>query len=262
MKKLLIMIGMLTLVLTGCSSASLEKETLVVGMELAYPPFETKDNEGNPKGVSVDLAQAFADYLGYDLEIQNINWTGLIPSLETEQVNMVISSMTITEARRESVDFSDGYAQAYLAFLVNVNSEVSSAADLNMSDKTIVVKTGSTGDSYVSANYANATILRLDDESAAVAEVVNGNADAFIYDQLTIIRNVEANVTSIKAIMIPDQSAEQWGAAFKLNSELTEQFNTFLAEFKVNGGFADLIETHLKSEKEAFDAAGFTFFFE
>lgn len=264
MKKILILCSLIVLLLVGCQSQTTEetKKTLVVGMELAYPPFETKDEAGNPVGVSIDIAKAFADYLGYDIEIQNTNWTGLIPALETDQVDMVISSMTITEARKESVDFSDGYAQAYLAFLVNVNSNVSVAADLNAADKTIVVKTGSTGDTYVSAHYPLATILRLDDESAAVAEVVNGNADAFIYDQLTIVRNVEANADSIKAVFIPDQTAEEWGAAFKKGSDLTAQFNTFLAEFKANGGFSDLIETHLKEEKAAFDAAGFTFFFE
>ena len=264
MKKILTILLLSLLFLSACSNAPVEetKETLVVGMELAYPPFETKDEAGNPVGVSVDIAKAFAEYLGMDIEIQNTNWTGLIPALETDQVDMVISSMTITEKRKESVDFSDGYAQAYLAFLVNINSDVSEAADLNSSEKTIVVKTGSTGDTYVSTNYPNATILRLDDESAAVAEVVNGNADAFIYDQLTIIRNVEANADSIKGVMIPGQTAEQWGAAFKLGSDLTEQFNAFLAEFKANGGFADLIETHLKAEKEAFDENDFTFFFE
>lgn len=262
MKKIALLISVLLFVLAGCQSAPAEKKTLVVGMELAYPPFETKDEAGNPKGVSVDIANAFAEYLGYDIEIQNVNWTGLIPALETDQVDMVISSMTITEKRKESVDFSDGYAQAYLAFLVNVNSKVEAASDLNAADKTIVVKTGSTGDTYVSENYPLATILRLDDESAAVAEVVNGNADAFIYDQLTIIRNVEANASVLKAVMIPDQKAEEWGAAFKKGSDLTAQFNTFLADFKAKGGFSTIIETHLKQEKAAFDQAGFSFFFE
>lgn len=259
MKKILLILAILTLSLSACSS---KKNTLVVGMELAYPPFETTDNQGKPYGVSVDIATAFAKYLGYEIEIQNTNWTGLIPALQTGKVDMVISSMTITEKRKESVDFSHAYAKAYLAFLVNKNSEVSSAADLNQSGKTIAVKTGSTGDTYVTANYPNASILRLDNESAAVAEVVNGHADAFIYDQLTIYRNVKANETVIKAVYIPDQVAEEWGAAFKKDSDLTEKFNAFLIKFTNDGGFTDLIEKHLKEEKKTFDEMGFTFFFE
>ena len=259
MKKILMVLAILSLSLSGCAT---KKETLVVGMELAYPPFETTDNQGKPYGVSVDIAQAFADYLGLELEIQNTNWTGLIPALQTNKIDMVISSMTITEKRKESVDFSDAYAKAYLAFAVNVNSSVEIASDLNQSDKTIVVKTGSTGDTYVTANSPNATILRLDDESAAIAEVVNGRADAFIYDQLTIYRNVKANESLLKAVYIPNQVAEEWGAAFKKGSTLTEKFNAFLVNFTANGGFADLIEKHLKEEKATFDAMGFTFFFE
>lgn len=259
MRKILMVLVILILSLTGCSS---KKNTLVVGMELAYPPFETKDNEGKPYGVSVDIAAAFADYLGYDLEIQNTNWTGLIPALQTNKVDMVISSMTITEKRKESVDFSNAYAKAYLAFLVNKTSNVTQASDLNDASKTIVVKTGSTGDTYVTAHYPKAVILRLDDESAAVAEVVNGHADAFIYDQLTIYRNVKANESTLNAVYIPDQVAEEWGAAFKKGSDLTEKFNAFLVKFTEEGGFADLIEKHLKEEKATFDQMGFTFFFE
>jgi len=229
---------------------------------LVCPPFEPKCNQGKHYCVSIGTATAFAEYLGWDVEIQNTNWTGLIPALQTNKVDMVISSMTITEKRKESVDFSDAYAKAYLAFLVNIDSNVTQASELNQSDKTIAVKTGSTGDTYVTANYPNATILRLDNESAAVAEVINGHADAFIYDQLTITRNVKANETVIKAVYIPDQVAEEWGAAFKKNSELTSKFNAFLVKFTEEGGFADLIEKHLKEEKKTFDEMGFTFFFE
>ncbi len=259
MKKILMIMAVLSLSLIACSA---KKNTLVVGMELAYPPFETKDTKGNPYGVSIDIANAFAVYLGQDIEIQNTNWTGLIPALQTDKVDMVISSMTVTEKRKESIDFSNAYAKAYLAFLVNISSDVTQSSDLNQSDKKIVVKTGSTGDTYVSANYSNAAILRLDDESAAVAEVVNGHADAFIYDQLTIYRNVKANVTTLKAVYISNQVAEEWGAAFKKGSDLRDKFNAFLVDFTNKGGFTDLIEKHLKEEKATFDQMGFTFFFE
>lgn len=262
MKRILLTLFVGLLVLAGCAQKSEPKEKLIVGMELAYPPFETKDDAGEPYGVSVDIAKAFADYLGCDVEIQNINWTGLIPALETDKVDMVISSMTITEKRKESVDFSDAYAKAYLAFLVNKDSGVTVAADLNAAGKIIAVKTGSTGDTYVTNNYTQATILRLDDESAAMAEVLNGRADAFIYDQLTIYRNVKANEDKLAAVYIPDQKAEEWGAAFKKGSDLTAQFNAFLKQYKADGGFTEVTEKHLKDEKATFDAMGFTFFFD
>lgn len=260
MKKILILISLLAL--TACGAQPNEAPPLVVGMELAYPPFETKNDAGDAMGVSVDIAQAFGEYLGREVIIENINWTGLIPALETDKVDLVISSMTITEKRKESVDFSDAYANAYLAFLVHQNSDVTSAKQLNAADKIIAVKTGSTGDTYVTENYPLANILRLDDESAAMAEVLNERADAFIYDQLTIYRNVVANSEVLSAVYIPNQEAEGWGAAFKLDNPLRDEFNTFLAEFKANGGFDTITETHLKEEKATFDTLGFTFFFD
>lgn len=259
MKRIMI-IGLLLLVFTGCTTP--KPDALVVGMELAYPPFETKDNEGNPTGVSVELAKAFGEYLGRDVIIENINWTGLIPALQTDKVDMVISSMTITEVRKESVDFSDGYAKAYLAFLVNKESPVTVSADLNNADRTVAVKTGSTGDFYVTNNYPLAKVLRLDDESAAIAEVINGRADAFIYDQLTIVRNYQQYADRTKTVFIDNQQPEFWGAAFKKGSPLVAQFNAFLKEFKEDKGFDPIVEKFLKEEKKMFDELGFAFFFD
>lgn len=98
------------------------RNTLVVAMELAYPPFETKDADGNPSGVSVDFAKAFGEYIGKDVVIENIAWDGLIPALQTGKADMVMSSMTITDERKEKVDFSEPYANALLALLTNKDS--------------------------------------------------------------------------------------------------------------------------------------------
>ena len=260
MKKFIVICLSTLFVLSGCTPSN--ENVLKVGMELAYPPFETTDNQGNPMGVSVEIAKAFGEYIGKEVVIENVNWTGLIPALQTDKVDMVISSMTITETRRESVDFSNPYAKAYLAFLVYKDSPVETSKDLNDSARTIAVKTGSTGDTYVTTNFPLASVLRLDDESAAIAEVINGRADAFIYDQLTIVRNYQANSATTRAMFIENQQVEGWGAAFKKGSNLTSQFNEFLADFIAKKGFEAIVEQFLKEEKEMFDQLGFTFFFD
>lgn len=128
--------------LSGCSSEKANDKTsdavgengkpiLTVAMELAYPPFETKDEAGEAEGLSVDFMQDFADKYGYDLKIENTAWDGLIPSLQTDKADCVISSMTITDERKEAVDFSDPYAMAQLAILANANSGIEEASDLN-----------------------------------------------------------------------------------------------------------------------------------
>lgn len=262
------------LALTACSGESngaatsagqdaAGKPQLTVAMELAYPPFETKDDAGNPAGISVDFMQDFADQYGYDLVVENTAWDGLIPSLQTNKADAVISSMTITPERSEVVDFTDPYAMAQLAILANADSGITEAADLNQPGKKVAVKTGSTGDVYATKNFPEAEIVRLADESACVTEVVQGKADGFLYDQLTIYRNNLANPDATEAIFIPFQDPESWGIAVqKGNTELLDQLNEFIAQSKEDGEFDRLTEKHLAEEKQAFDEHQFKWFFD
>lgn len=258
--------------LAGCGSDSESASTdpsaeggkpLVAAMELAYPPFETKDQAGNPEGVSVDFITDFASAYDYDLTIENTAFDGLIPMLQTGKADVVISSMTITEERSESVDFSDPYAKAELAILAGVDSGVESAEDLNQPGRVVVVKTGSTGDIYATKNLTEAEIVRLADESAAVTEVVQGKADGFLYDQLTIYRNQARNPDTTEAVFIPFQDVEYWGVAVAKGEDvLLEQLNEFIPTYAADGGFDRLTEKHLAEEKAAFDDLGFSWFFD
>lgn len=254
---------MVTTFFFGCQKTDNSKDVLVVGMELAYPPFEMKDESGAPSGISADFARAFAEYIGNDIRIDNIAWDGLIPSVQTGAVDMVISSMTIKESRLEQVDFSDPYANALLAILANKDSGIASIDDLNKEGVTVAVKNGTTGHTYASENLTNATITVLDDVSACVVEVSQGKADAFIYDQLTIYQNWQNNLETTTAIFIPFQNVEKWGVAVKKgNTELLNQLNEFIVKFTADGGFDELTSKYLSQEKQAFDDLGFKWFFD
>ena len=240
-----------------------DDKTLTVAMELAYPPFETKDDAGNPSGVSVDFMKDFGAAYGYDVVIENTAFDGLIPMVQTGKADCLMSSITITDARKESVDFSDPYAMAQLAILANAQSGIGSIDDLNQAGRKVAVKTGSTGDVFATKNLTNAEIVRLADESACVTEVVQGKADGFLYDQLTIYRNNQKNPDTTEAVFIPFQDPEYWGIAVeKGNDELLSQLNEFIAQSKVDGEFDRLTEKHLAAEKAAFDELGFTWFFD
>ena len=103
-------------------------EPLRIGMDLTYPPFEFKDSSGNPDGVSVRMAEALAAHLGRPLEIESMPFEGLIPGLSTGKIDLVISSMTATDERRKSIDFSDPYVTTELAILAG-NTGTSSFLD-------------------------------------------------------------------------------------------------------------------------------------
>lgn len=246
----------------GSDGDSADK-TLTVAMELAYPPFETRDEAGDAYGISPAFMQKFADAYGYDLVIENTAFDGLIPALQTDKADAVMSSITITDEREAEVDFTDPYAVAQLAILANAQSGIGSIDDLNQSDKSVAVKTGSTGDVYATKNLTNAQIVRLADESACVTEVVQGRADGFLYDQLTIYRNNQANPDTTEAVFIPFQDPEYWGVAVADgNDELRAQFNEFIAQCKQDGTFEELTQEFLADEKAAFDELGFRWFFD
>lgn len=238
-------------------------KTLTVAMELAYPPFETKDDAGNPSGVSADFMKDFGRAYGYDVVIENTAFDGLIPMVQTGKADCLMSSITITDQRRQSVDFSEPYAEAQLAILANARSGIGSIDDLNRSGRKVAVKTGSTGDVFATKMLPEAEIVRLADESACVTEVVQGKADGFLYDQLTVYRNNLKNPDTTEAVFIPFQDAESWGIAVqKGNDELLGQLNEFIGKSKADGEFDRLTEKYLADEKAAFDKLGFAWFFD
>jgi polar amino acid transport system substrate-binding protein len=254
------MLMLLGLVLAGVALAA-EKDTLVVGMEMAYPPFEMTDTSGKPTGVSVDLAQELGKALGKKVVIENTAFDGLIPALKTGKIDLIISSMTANEERARSIDFSDPYLSTGLCLLVKKGSSIAGIRDLDQPGRSVAVKKGTTGHSYAAKNFKQAKVLVLDKESAAVLEVVQGKADAFIYDQMSTYQNWQHNQSTTRALLLPFQK-ESWAIGIrKGNDSLRIRVNAFLKEFRARGGFERLGDKHLKEQKDAFKKLGYPFYF-
>ena len=258
---LVVVIGLLS---AGCSAKEDDgAKPLIIGMELAYPPFETKDDQGNPSGISVDLANALGEFLERPVQIENTNWDGLIPSLQTGKVDVVISSMTITEERKKVVDFSEPYSRSYLALLVNNESGIDTVEDLDQEGKVIDVKKGTIGAVYAKKQLTKATVNALSSENTAVTEVLQGKADAFIYDQLTVYRQNQHNLDKTAMVQIPAQDSEDWGMVVKKgNTELLNLINDFIKAYKDEGGFDQVTNKYMAEEKQVFDELGFPWFFD
>jgi len=245
--------------MTGCSSKPSDR--LLVGMELAYPPFEMTDERGRPMGVSVDLAKALGQHLGQEVEIQNLPFDGLIPALKTGKIHLIISSMTATAERAQSVDFSEPYLKTGLCLLVGRNSGIQSIQDVEQPGKVVAVKKGTTGHTYAAQKIKNAKVLVLDKEAACVLEIVQGKADAFIYDQMSTFKNWQRNQETTRPLLKPFQE-ESWAVGIRKGDiELREKVNAFLKEFRAGGGFEELGDRYLKEQKEAFRSMGYPFYF-
>lgn len=235
------------------------QKPLVVGMELSYPPFEMTDEKGKPAGIGVELAEALAAKLGRKLEIQNYSFDGLIPALRTGRIDLIISSMTANEERAKVIDFSVPYMNTGLAILVAAKSDIQSIEDLKKPGRRIAVKKGTTGDTYVRDHLKGATALILEAEAACTLEVVQGKADAFIYDQMSIFQFAKKNPTTTRGLLKPFQG-ESWAIGIKKgNAELKKQVDAFVTDFKASKGLEKLGEKYIQADREVFKEMGYPF---
>lgn len=225
-------------------------------MELSYPPFEMLDDQGNPKGIGVEMAHALADYLHKKLRIENIPFDGLITALKTGKIDLIIASMTVRADRLESIDFSDPYVTTGIAILAKANSGIHSVDDLKKPGMRIVTKAGTTGYDYAREHLPNVPNLVLPDEANCALEVAQGKADAFIYDQFAIYRHQKKYPTETYALLEPIQK-EQWAIGIrKGNDALKAQVNAFLKQYKAEKKLDALAEKYIGTDAEAVKAMG------
>lgn len=272
MKKLLVLLMVFSFALTACgndasedvydSNSVLDKDVIKVGMELQYPPFETKDTDGNPAGASVMLAKALGEYLDKEVEIIDTPYPSLIPALETGKIDIIISSMTITEAREEKVDFSIPYTTSQLMMLAHIDSPVNGPDDLDNEKVIIASKTGTIGALWAAANAPKAKIVNVEEEASAVLEVAQGKADVFIYDPLSIIAHNENYPDTTKALLTPLPNTKGWGIALrKEDPEFKAKLNEFINAAKEDGTYDKIRSEYLEDKIKEFKEKGLDFFF-
>lgn len=254
------MLKLLVLLCCFLGSYAEESKKLVVGMELSYPPFETIDKQGNPSGISVEMAYLLGDFLNRPVVIENIPFIGLIPSLKNGRIDLIISSLTVTEQRKQAIDFSLPYLEAGLSLLVNIDSTLTSIEEADKPDRTIVVKQGTTGEVYAQKKLKHAKLLVLDTESACVMEVVQNKADAFIYDQFSIYSQWQRNKKTTKALLKPFYR-EYWAIGIqKGDDQLKDKVNAFIKDFIKNKTINKLAENYMSEQLKEFEQLGIPLF--
>ena len=237
------------------------EKPLIVGMDLSYPPFEMRDTGGAPAGVSVDLARALGEFLHRPVQIENIPFSGLIPALKTGRIDLILSSMTATPERAQSIDFSEPYLRTGLCLLVGAKTGLAAIGDADREGRSVAVVKGTTGHIYATQHLQKARVLVLDQPASCVLEVVQGKADAFLFDQLTTLQNWRKNPETTRAILAPFQ-AETWAVGLrKGNDALRAQVNAFIDDYRKNGGFEKLGDKWLGEQKAEFQKLGVPFVF-
>ncbi len=249
---------MLTVALTtglgGCGGR--KSNELVVGMELSYQPFEMLDERGQPTGIGVDLARKLAASLHKELRIENIAFGALITALKTGRIDLIVSSMTVTEERKQSIDFSDPYVSNGLAILVNAGSDIRGIGDVDRAGHTVMTKSSTTGYNYAQGHFKLATVRTLDAEASCALEVSQGKADAFLFDQIAVYRLNRKFPDTTRALLEPFQR-ESWAMGIrKGRDDLRQGVNAFLTDFKNRGEMEQLLQKYLGADPATLKTMG------
>ena len=154
------------------------------GFEAGYMPFEMTDKNGDFIGFDIDMGKKMAEAMGVKWVPVNTAWDGIIPSLMTDKFDIIMSGMTVTQERNLKISFAEPYIVIGQAIIVNsaLKGTINSYKDLNDSKYTVISKLGTTGEQAVKSMIPKAAYKAFETESEGAMEVLNGNADAFVYD--------------------------------------------------------------------------------
>lgn len=165
-------------------NAILKRGELRVGLDAGYLPFEMTDKKGEIVGFDVDVAKEMAKAMGVKLNIVNTDYDGIIPALMADKFDIIISGMTVNQERNLQINFADPYIVVGQAILLSkkLEGKVKSYKDLNDPAYTVCSRIGTTGEQAAQRMIPKAKYKSFEKEADGAMEVVNGKADAFVYD--------------------------------------------------------------------------------
>ncbi len=218
----------------------------VVGTDAAYAPFESQNEKQEIVGFSVDLLNAVADKGGFQVKYVNTPWEGIFKTLEQGDRDLLISSITITDERRQTMDFSAPYFDAYQLIAVKANSKIAKFDDLKKHK--VGVQTGTTGDEAVSKllGKTSTSVKRFESTPLALKELEAGGVDAVVADNGVVVNYVNNNPgAKFKTVSDKAFAPEQYGIAVKKgNTELLEKINKGIAAIKSDGTYEKIYTQH------------------
>ncbi len=226
----------------GCAT---KDNTLTMGTNAAFPPYEYVDDEGNIVGIDAEIAAALAEKLGMELEIKDMDFNSLITACAGGSVDVVLAGMTVDEERKQSVNFSDSYATGVQVIIVKEGSPIATVDDLD--GKIIGVQSGTTGDIYCTDDYGQDNVKQYDNGALAVEALKNDQVDCVIIDNEPAKNFVAAN-EGLK-ILETEYAVEDYAIAVaKENTELLEKINKAMAELKADGTIDKIINRYIPAE--------------
>ena len=240
---------------TASSEAASETETaelstvepgkLIMSTNAAFPPYEMTTDSGEFEGIDIETAQAIADKLGLELQIDDMDFDAALLAVQQGKSDMVMAGVTVTDERQNVMDFTDSYATGIQSIIVKEDSDIASVDDL--AGKKIGTQRGTTGYLYCSDDFGDENVVAYDDGLTAVQMLNNGQVDCVVIDNAPAKEFVAANpgLKLLDTAYVEESYAIGVG---KGNTELKDAINTALEELKADGTLQAIVDKYITAE--------------
>ena len=223
---------------------TVEAGKLTMATNAAFPPYEMTTDTGAFEGIDVDTAQAIAEKLGLELQIDDMDFDAALLSVQQGKADIVMAGVTVTDERKAVMDFSDSYATGIQSIIVPEGSDIASPDDL--AGKKIGTQRGTTGYIYCSDDFGDENVVAYDDGLTAVQALNNGQVDAVVIDNAPAQEFIAAN-PGLK-ILDTSYAEEDYAIGMAKNSPLEDAVNSALEELKADGTLQAIVDKYITAE--------------
>ena len=240
---------------TASSEAASETETaelstvepgkLIMSTNAAFPPYEMTTDSGEFEGIDIETAQAIADKLGLELQIDDMDFDAALLAVQQGKSDMVMAGVTVTDERQNVMDFTDSYATGIQSIIVKEDSDIVSVDDL--AGKKIGTQRGTTGYLYCSDDFGDENVVAYDDGLTAVQMLNNGQVDCVVIDNAPAKEFIAAN-PGLKLLDTAYVEEDYAIGVGKGNTELKDAINTALEELKADGTLQAIVDKYITAE--------------
>ena len=223
---------------------------LTMSTNAAFPPYEMTDDNGNYVGIDIEVAEAIADKLGLELQVDDMDFDAALLAAQTGKSDMVMAGVTVTEERQTVMDFSNTYATGIQVVIVPEDSDIASIED--MTGKMIGVQRGTTGDLYCSASvedggFGEENVTPYDNGLTAVQALMNGQVDCVVIDNAPAQEFVDAN-PGLKILDTEFANEDYAIGVAKGNTALLDAINGALEELQADGTVQSIVDKYITAE--------------
>ena len=230
---------------TAAELTTVEAGKLTMATNATFPPYEMTTDAGTIEGIDVDTAQAIAEKLGLELQIDDMDFDAALLSVQQGKADIAMAGITVTDERMAVMSFSDSYATGIQSVIVPEGSDIASVDDL--AGKKIGTQRGTTGYLYCSDDFGEDAVVAYDNGLTAVQALNNGQVDAVVIDNEPAKAYVESN----PGLKILDTSYAEEDYAIgmaKGNTALEDAVNAALEELKADGTLQSIVDKYIKAE--------------